>query len=187
MEEQNSKQPILIITSRVTPKAYRRFFRHGVSHFHKRYWVSLALCLFFLALLTAANIWLIKNGSYEFTSIWLLVILIALYSPGRFYYMHRAMYKSETHYAFYEAHFCSYCDVLGTRHMKATPYQNCRAAETKSAFYLYRAAKRSPPPDPYGNDIADPDPYGASVILDKEQLSPEQQQALRELLARKYG
>jgi len=187
MDIKTAEQPIVTLSVSVTPRAYRQFFFHWMSHHHKRYWVLLVLCLFLVALFLALNLWLLKDSSLGLASTWLFLFVfqIQLFYPGHFYYRHREMYRSKSHYAFYDAHFHSSCDVAGTRHYKAIPYQQCTAVEAKSAFYLYRAAKRVRPP--YGGDIVDPDPYNANAILDKEQLTPEQQQALRELFTRKFG
>jgi len=187
MDEQNNTQPILMLTSRVTQKAYTKFFFHWMSCNRKGYLISLAIVVLLLVFLMALLTWRIIDGSNDYVPfLFLPLYFIKSLLPGRFYYMHREMYRSLTYYAFYEAHLYASCDVMGTRHYKATPYKHFTAGETKSAFYLYCAVKRTPQP-PYADEFIDPDPYGASVILDKEQLSPEQQEALRALFAEKFG
>jgi len=184
MEEQNSAQPILMITNRVTPKAYEKFFMHWMRRRRKGYFIYWGIVL----LLIAAGVFLgLVNEHYGALSILssFLVLCFTLYLPKRYYDNHREMYRSQTTYAFYEAHFYSSCDAMGTRHYKATPYVNCKAAETKSAFYLSLPAR--PFEAFYWGDYFDPDPYGASAILDKRCLTEDQQQVLRELFARKFG
>jgi len=188
MEDQTNEQPLLMLTSRVTHKEYIKFFWRWMLRYRKGYIGLLAFMLVFLVLYITAAVWhKRKYGDSLFSgaSLWafwptITVLLISRYARQR------EMYQAETLFAFYEDHVKSRCAVLGTAHYKATFYENFASAiETKSAFYMMLHARKII--RGISNDYYDPDPYGASVILDKEQLSPEQQQALRTLFAVKFG
>jgi len=181
-----TEQPIVTLSVSVTQKAYRKFFWHWIWHNRKGYCVSLAISFLMLMLFMVLFAWLDRDNAHRYVwYMYLLIFLLQAYSSSRLYNQHQAMYRKQTTYAFFEDHFSSRCDAMGTRHYKATLYASCKAAEAKSAFYLYYDRKRARPP--YGGESVDPDPYNASAILDKEYLTEEQQQALRELFARKFG
>jgi len=185
MEINASEQPIVALSVSVTPKTYYKFFWHWMLRFRKSYFFYLALLLLLFALLVLLA--LSARGSLSD-----VIYLAALFPtillaniPSR-YGRHREMYQAETLYGFYEDHLKSRCTVMGTLHYRATPYENYTLAiETKSAFNLLLPARKFM--RNANCDYYDPDPYGTSAILAKDQLTAEQQQALRELFARKFG
>ena len=180
--EGSNGQPIVTASCRLTRKAYRRFFFHWLLDNRKSYYVSLSFCL--LISVAFAYFYLKDNGLYGFLFLFWLFFIFLL--PKRHFDQHREMYEAETIYVFFEDHLRSRCAAMGTIHYKATPYENfSAAAETKSAFYLTLRIRK---PELYcWRDQYDPDPYNASVILDKQCLTDGQAAALRDLLARKFG
>jgi len=183
METNTTEQPIVTLSVNVMPKTYIKFFFHWMRRYRKSYFVLMALYALLLAL--TVILWRIIDGADMYFPLFLIMLLVQSYLPRHFHDNHREIYRSQTTYAFYEAHFYTSCDARGTKHYKATPYANCQAAETKSAFYLSMHARRFE--RFYWGDYFDPDPYNASAILDKQYLTEEQQRALRELFKRKFG
>jgi len=85
--------------------------------------------------------------------------------------------------AFYESYlFLSYT-ALEILVQKGIPYSVCLAQETQDAFYLQYPTE----PNTGRNSLRLANTNYDNVILDKQQLTEEQQQALRELFARKFG
>jgi len=181
MEESTKEQPIAVTTSSVARKAYYKFYWYWAAH-HR---VSFIVYLVLLVLLLALTIWLAfirDKTAMIIPMLWLLMF----YLPKRYFDKHHEMYEAETVHAFYEGHLRSRCTVAGTIHYRATPYTTFKAAvETKSSFYLTLGTRK--PQSINWADYYDPDPYGASVILDKQCLSEEQVQSLRELFGRAFG
>jgi len=185
MEPTTTEQPIGTLSASVTRETYWRFFLLWMLRRRKSYFVNFGLLLLLAA--TAIVLMFVTGKTEILAGVFplLLVEAFMLMLPKRYYDQHREMYQNQTVHAFYEAHFHSSCDAMGTRHYKVTPYEHCYAEETKWAFYLTFPARRFEAF--YWGDYFDPDPYNASAILDKQNLTAEQQQTLRYLFTRKFG
>jgi len=176
-----SEQAIVTLSVSVSHKTYRKFFLRWMWHRCKVYFTYLSLYI----LLFVAVILLIFIKPSVASALPLMISLMQYLLPRHFYAKHFEIYQGQTTTEFCETHYRSRCNAMGTVHDRVTPYEHCTAMETQSAFYLYYHKKRRWPL--YTERSFDPDPYNASAILDKEYLTDEQQQTLRELFTRKFG
>jgi len=85
--------------------------------------------------------------------------------------------------AFYESYLFMSYTALEILVQKGIPYSVCLAQETQDAFYLQYPTE----PNTGRNSLRLANTNYDNAILDKQQLTDEQQQALRELFARTFG
>ena len=182
MEEQRQDQPIVEVSSDVSRKAYRSFYWRWMSCHRKGYLVAIAIMSLFLAAMLCL-LFVKPEPEMSYLSI---MLIPAGWQLWYCFSEHRAVYRTTTTYAFYEAHVVLRRQIKGVLQSNVVTYDRCAAFETKTAFCVYPLTQKV---SAYirGWEYYTPDPYGVSVILDKRCLAPEQQQALRALFARKFG
>lgn len=173
MDERN-EQAIITMSASVTPKARRQFFwylnrRSGVL------WI-LPILLLLLALLLFLDIR--ERGTVRIGPM-IYGLGIGIYAPIllRIMYAQHKIYEwrgTETTHTFFESCVTLRHETAGVVDCRTIPYAHCEALETKNALCLFTAHSLMTQ-------------YAACVILDKQTLTPEQQQALRELLMCKFG
>ena len=179
------ERPIITVKQAwITQRLYSRFFRQWMLRYHKASIAAQSVALVIFIGLLAAALWVLRarllEAAFPLTLV-SFVLINNLFAPR--YVRKRELYYADTDYDFGETCVYSRRMILGTLHSKVTPYEKFGSAiETKAAFFLFMPRRRVRYADKF-----DPDPYGANVILDKQALPPEQQQALRELFARKFG
>jgi len=103
----------------------------------------------------------------------LLIIILAIYNAKKNF---KAIDYTCT---FYESYLFFFYTALGMLAQKGIPYTVCLAQETSDTFYVQFPAER--------NGQRNANPYYDCIILEKQKLTPEQAETLRELFTRKFG
>jgi len=189
--EENREQPIVSITTRLDYEEYKKYA--NFVHFKEKEFKSVVLSTLFILIpigfLFLVIYWGLKlievsflgaaMGIFWGTGIFLILFMaqqlcfgyIAFTAVMRTYKQYRRLHEADSHEIFYEDYLLTSCELPEITSNSRISYDYyAEVIETESAFYLAHAIGKNK--------------HG---IFPKRYMTPEQQQALRELLMRKFG
>ena len=167
MDERN-EQAIVELTIHINLDDYKAYHWYWMRK-EKPWWPWLMGIFLALVLLCAVWSYELPERSVPLIVFGLALAIGAFTRPRRIYKKKRAAFDAHASYVFFEDHLYVQVNDRGSDNEITAQYSRYLwVAETKSAFYLKTPDKNY-------------------IILPKHCMAPEQINALRELLARKFG